>query len=140
MFSERIAEALAGTQSIAIVGDTAKDMLYASAVSWGFQLISANASEIATFEQNQTASFSKSAGHWLVVLEGADLMENDHEDTLLDLFFDGSATLTANTLIAVHFSQYCDISEALLDVVRSEERRVGKECVSKCRSRLSTYH
>src|SRR3546814_14100214 len=24
--------------------------------------------------------------------------------------------------------------------VRSEERRVGKECVSKCRSRWSTYH
>src|SRR3546814_18649337 len=27
-----------------------------------------------------------------------------------------------------------------LDVVRSEERRVGKECVSTCRSRWSPYH
>src|SRR3546814_3058984 len=53
--------------------------------------------------------------HWLVVLEGADLMENDHEDTLLDLLFDGSATLPAHTLIAVHFSKYCDLSEALSD-------------------------
>src|SRR3546814_17563847 len=26
------------------------------------------------------------------------------------------------------------------DVGRSEERRVGKECVSKCRSRWSPYH
>src|SRR3546814_1864126 len=26
------------------------------------------------------------------------------------------------------------------DDQRSEERRVGKECVSKCRSRWSTYH
>src|SRR3546814_13811759 len=26
------------------------------------------------------------------------------------------------------------------DVRRSEERRVGKECVSKCRSRWSPYH
>src|SRR3546814_5149845 len=26
------------------------------------------------------------------------------------------------------------------DVVRSEERRVGKECVSTCRSRWSPYH
>src|SRR3546814_14056562 len=26
------------------------------------------------------------------------------------------------------------------DVQRSEERRVGKECVSKCRSRWSPYH
>src|SRR3546814_15207244 len=25
-------------------------------------------------------------------------------------------------------------------ILRSEERRVGKECVSKCRSRWSTYH
>src|SRR3546814_13345595 len=25
-------------------------------------------------------------------------------------------------------------------VIRSEERRVGKECVSKCRSRWSPYH
>src|SRR3546814_14732662 len=32
--------------------------------------------------------------------------------------------------------------EALVgvDVGRSEERRVGKECVSTCRSRWSTYH
>src|SRR3546814_16039551 len=28
----------------------------------------------------------------------------------------------------------------LLVVVRSEERRVGKECVSTCRSRWSPYH
>src|SRR3546814_8640486 len=26
------------------------------------------------------------------------------------------------------------------DLARSEERRVGKECVSTCRSRWSTYH
>src|SRR3546814_14248060 len=26
------------------------------------------------------------------------------------------------------------------NIVRSEERRVGKECVSKCRSRWSPYH
>src|SRR3546814_3755684 len=28
----------------------------------------------------------------------------------------------------------------VLDPVRSEERRVGKECVSTCRSRWSPYH
>src|SRR3546814_4711671 len=27
-----------------------------------------------------------------------------------------------------------------IDIVRSEERRVGKECVSTCRSRWSPYH
>src|SRR3546814_12791775 len=29
---------------------------------------------------------------------------------------------------------------AMLDALRSEERRVGKECVSTCRSRWSPYH
>src|SRR3546814_14524420 len=29
---------------------------------------------------------------------------------------------------------------ASVDLVRSEERRVGNECVSTCRSRWSTYH
>src|SRR3546814_16749032 len=28
----------------------------------------------------------------------------------------------------------------VLQIVRSEERRVGKECVSTCRSRWSPYH
>src|SRR3546814_7834682 len=32
------------------------------------------------------------------------------------------------------------IDRNLADVVRSEERRVGKECVSTCRSRWSPYH
>src|SRR3546814_17525681 len=31
-------------------------------------------------------------------------------------------------------------AERVEDIVRSEERRVGKECVSTCRSRWSPYH
>src|SRR3546814_15606301 len=30
--------------------------------------------------------------------------------------------------------------DSLGDAIRSEERRVGKECVSTCRSRWSPYH
>src|SRR3546814_17513057 len=33
-----------------------------------------------------------------------------------------------------------DIKSRFRDIDRSEERRVGKECVSTCRSRWSTYH
>src|SRR3546814_19760298 len=33
-----------------------------------------------------------------------------------------------------------NIAAALLGGMRSEERRVGKECVSTCRSRWSPYH
>src|SRR3546814_14242673 len=39
--------------------------------------------------------------------------------------------------------QYCpltDLSETASEGLRSEERRVGKECVSTCRSRWSPYH
>src|SRR3546814_19170866 len=32
------------------------------------------------------------------------------------------------------------MSRAVLPVMRSEERRVGKECVSTCSSRWSPYH
>src|SRR3546814_11273571 len=38
----------------------------------------------------------------------------------------GTATITA--------------SDCSIEVARSEERRVGKECVSTCRSRWSPYH
>src|SRR3546814_21077096 len=114
-----------------------------SDLSGGFQLSSANASEIANVEQNQPASVSKSAGHWLVVREGADLMENDHEDTLLDLLFDGSATLPANTLIAVHFSKYCDLSEALSDedvpITYLEMDQPAELGRAACRERVCQY-
>src|SRR3546814_9734433 len=37
-------------------------------------------------------------------------------------------------------SLYLVLFATLLFAVRSEERRVGKECVSTCRSRWSPYH
>src|SRR3546814_5324743 len=43
----------------------------------------------------------------------------------------------------VGFGTVFVMSECYTDkifVMRSEERRVGKECVSTCRSRWSTYH
>src|SRR3546814_7397453 len=52
---------------------------------------------------------------------------------------------------AIHKSREAVVAEGYMDVialhqagirtaVRSEERRVGKECVSTCRSRWSPYH
>src|SRR3546814_1513060 len=35
---------------------------------------------------------------------------------------------------------YVTLSESAAELKRSEERRVGKECVSTCRSRWSPYH
>ena len=36
--------------------------------------------------------------------------------------------------------KFLDFWQSELDGARSEERRVGKECPSKCRSRWSPYH
>src|SRR3546814_5734419 len=35
---------------------------------------------------------------------------------------------------------FCFLIDSFLILFRSEERRVGKECVSTCRSRWSPYH
>ena len=37
-------------------------------------------------------------------------------------------------------SNFGALATALAATIRSEERRVGKECASKCRSRWSPYH
>src|SRR3546814_7303430 len=41
---------------------------------------------------------------------------------------------------AMESTQTADIVKTLVGEHRSEERRVGKECVSTCRSRRSPYH
>src|SRR3546814_2107707 len=38
------------------------------------------------------------------------------------------------------FLEGTNVPQFLIQQVRSEERRVGKECVSTCRSRWSPYH
>ena len=49
--------------------------------------------------------------------------------------------LIASILNAVFESlQFGAIMIALQTILRSEERRVGKECTSWCRSRWSPYH
>src|SRR3546814_2630105 len=56
------------------------------------------------------------------------------EAVLNQLSLDPSAPITLN-------AQSVPLTEALEQKYeRSEERRVGKECVSTCRSRWSTYH
>src|SRR3546814_21062640 len=40
----------------------------------------------------------------------------------------------------VHAELYPNTPGTIKPVLRSEERRVGKECVSTCRSRWSPYH
>src|SRR3546814_13800694 len=51
------------------------------------------------------------------------------------VFYDGRAISVALPTIVVREITYTEPA-----VKRSEERRVGKECVSTCRSRWSPYH
>src|SRR3546814_20809207 len=52
-----------------------------------------------------------------------------------------SVALPALALGMVYMALIARITRAsMLEVLSSEERRVGKECVSTCRSRWSPYH
>src|SRR3546814_2117748 len=53
-------------------------------------------------------------------------------------YFSGSRELLAKDWASRPFHR--KIAENLARLIRSEERRVGKECVSTCRSRWSPYH
>src|SRR3546814_20377092 len=49
----------------------------------------------------------------------------------------GASDLGACPAFAVGFASHCG---GITPIARSEERRVGKECVSTCRTRWSPYH
>src|SRR3546814_13932935 len=76
------------------------------------------------------------------------LNEDNVAELLLSVVADADRCLVAGnhhplvvlgvTLLA-HALASPDVSASAI-VVRSEERRVGKECVSTCRSRWSPYH
>src|SRR3546814_13262157 len=61
-----------------------------------------------------------------------------HEIVPLHRLFNGLQILAG--VVAVELVQALARAHDLLGVDRSEERRVGKECVSTCRSRWSPYH
>src|SRR3546814_16632039 len=50
------------------------------------------------------------------------------------------AGFTATILVGIAGAFISIAMPGILLAIRSEERRVGKECVSTCRSRWSTYH
>ncbi len=116
MIGDHLAEALAGTQAIALVGDEMRDALYSRAVEWGFQLSSLEASNIAGFGEGHRLWNLRSRAHHLLVIENAEAVSGELEEVLLDLVFDGCHALPENTLIAVHFASETNLSQALDDV------------------------
>src|SRR3546814_15927503 len=96
---------------------------------------------------------AQSGGHWDVV-DGFDVpLENTlrqyhivRERTGLVANFDWRPTDTVRTYIRTLYSKFSDREDRFGfsvepddDTIRSEERRVGKECVGTCRSRGSPY-
>src|SRR3546814_3335843 len=71
--------------------------------------------------------------------EGLLLLDLKDLRALLVYVAENSARLTT-TYGNVAAATVGTIQRRLLEVERSEERRVGKECVSTCRSRWSPYH
>ncbi|AXK43966.1 hypothetical protein [Erythrobacter aureus] len=115
LIGDHLAEALAGTQAIALVGDEMRDALYSRAVEWGFQLSSLDARELATFGEGHRLWGLKSRAHYLLVIENAEAVSGELEEVLLDMMFDGCHALPDNTLIAVHFASETNLSQALDD-------------------------
>src|SRR3546814_16608336 len=60
-------------------------------------------------------------------------------DDRLELFLGGTPLFTLPRGRAERSGKHGHVVD-YRHVIRSEERRVGKECVSTCRSRLSPYH
>src|SRR3546814_15864475 len=64
---------------------------------------------------------------------------NFHAGEILKFFVSIPSSLSTCSSLSATFWN-CPPSRPLLTPFRSEERRVGKECVSTCRSRCSPYH
>ena len=54
--------------------------------------------------------------------------------------FNSESLVTGKLFEDIREAVYQQADPALLDAIRSEERRVGKECVQPCRSRWAPYH
>src|SRR3546814_11447569 len=73
-----------------------------------------------------------------------DASDNSRHSIAEYVQLEGNLTDRLSTSLAVRHEDYSDfgtnLSYALSGRYRSEERRVGKGCVSTCRSRWSPYH
>ena len=71
----------------------------------------------------------------------AGLLRTEHDGSVTHLRMSRPAKRNAinDALIAAIHTAFINLPESTR-VVRSEERRVGKECYALCRSRWSPYH
>ena len=71
-------------------------------------------------------------------------MINDKElkDLIFSILIILFVVLSLNIIVFFSYNKIAEIDHSIFIIIllRSEERRVGKECVSTCRSRWSPYH
>src|SRR3546814_14860975 len=78
---------------------------------------------------------------WSSDVCSSDLPEKRGGDVFIGTAGTGIITLAASSSIDVSGGTLAGLSGGTLNLrARSEERRVGQECVSTCRSRWSPYH
>src|SRR3546814_18793563 len=81
---------------------------------------------------------------YTVIIHGKHYHEETRATASQALTHDGGQYLcvrdVADTELVCDFIRGNRSAEDLMSTFSSEERRVGKECVSTCRSRWSTYH
>src|SRR3546814_17544047 len=67
-------------------------------------------------------------------------MQNSLRDALLASLNFNIFIRHADRVQMTAIAQMVNVAQSMILTERSEERRVGKECVSQCRSRGSPYH
>src|SRR3546814_1023156 len=86
----------------------------------------------------QKTAYEMRISDWSSDVCSSDLLTNGDVDHVTGLL-----TLRESHPLAVYATQRILsilAANSIFNVLRSEERRVGKECVSTCRSRWSPYH
>src|SRR3546814_10201043 len=85
----------------------------------------------------QETAYEMRISDWSSDVCSSDLVDEILQRLLAQCEHEGVAACLAGVAIALHHPQ--DDHQQVVHR-RSEERRVGKECVSTCRSRWSTFH
>ena len=77
---------------------------------------------------------------WTLLLDAIEALETERQDAILRVLEIKAAASEMATAVTGLGMRVCGGAAFRKEVGRSEERRVGKECTSWCRSRWSPYH
>ena len=67
-------------------------------------------------------------------------MELRFQPALLQEVIDSFVEKTEREGDPTYYKEFHELADPIYEKFRSEERRVGKECAVRCRSRWSPYH